>query len=287
MKQYLDLMQRVLDEGWPHENRTGVNTLRVPGAMMQFDLADGFPAITTKQLAFKQVVAELLGFVRGYQNAGQFRALGCKIWDANANDNAAWLANPNRIGDGDLGRIYGVQWRDWLPRNGIGGIDQLSKAVKMIRSDPDSRRNIVTAWNPGELDQVSLPPCHAMFQFIADKKKNALHLCMYQRSCDLFLGVPFNIASYALLLSIVAKMTGYTPRKFTHFLADVHIYDNHMEQVAIQLSRKPHDPPRLWIDDNVIAKVRDHGDYWALLQPEDFGLRGYTHDEQIAAEMAV
>ena len=220
-----------------------------------------------------------MGFIRGYDNAADFRELGCKIWDANANENPAWLANPNRQGTDDLGRIYGVQWRDWNDYPG-NGIDQLERCYQTILTDPTNRRIIMSAWRPDEFSQMALPPCHVLYQFIVDTTNQRLNLCMYQRSCDMFLGVPFNIASASLLLSIMAKRTGYKPGVFTHFLADAHIYHNHFDQVREQLSRTLFTLPQLGI-------ISDHWTTWESIEPQDFHLIHYEHHPAIKAPMAV
>lgn len=280
-EQYLSVLAEVLREGTVQRNRTGIDTLRIEGAHLQFDLRDGFPAITTKKLAFKTVVGELIGFVHGFNNAAQFRELGCKIWDQNANENQAWLSNPYRRGEDDLGRIYGVQWRDW--QHFRGTVDQLKVAVEKVQNNPQDRRIIVSAWNPGELDQMALPPCHVMWQLLCDPDRRELSMCMYQRSCDMFLGIPFNIASYALLLEIIATATGYRAKKLNMFLADVHIYKNHLEQVKEQLRRKPFIPPKILLPNN----GRRGMDYIETLRPEDIILVGYQSHSSIKGEMAV
>lgn len=289
MKQYQDYLLRVLANGVKQSNRTGIDCITTPGEMMKFDLSEGFPAVTTKKLAFKTVVAELIGFIRGYDNAHDFRNLGCKIWDANANENKAWLNNPNRKGTDDLGRIYGVQWRD------SGGVDQLTQAIHTLLTDPTNRRIIINAWNPQELNQMALPPCHVLYQFIADVNNNKLHLCMYQRSCDSFLGVPFNIASASVLLSIVAQMTSFMPGTFTHFLADAHIYENHLHAVSELLGRKPKKLPTLDVS-NISDLTGYKGSTMLLdliastlenIEPKDIVLKNYEHHEAIPAAMAV
>lgn len=286
-RQYLNLLKKALVEGTRQSNRTGVDTRFLPGGMLQFDLREGFPALTTKKLAFKQVVGELLGFIRGYTSASGFRELGCHIWDANANENKAWLENPNRSGQDDLGCIYGSQWRTWL-----GGahtpLDQLHEALRKIYEDPTSRRNIVTAWNPSDLDYMALPPCHLLYQFLVNVERHELNMCMYQRSCDMFLGVPFNMASYALLLEIVARVTGYQAATLTMFLADVHVYVNHEEQVWEQLRRNAFLPPRLVI--NALSEDPRPDDALAImeaLEPDQFELHEYHCHPPIQAPMAV
>lgn len=289
MINYQLLLHRILKEGVRQSNRTGIDTLFIPGAMLEFDMANGFPAVTTKELAFNAVKGELVGFIRGYDNAKDFRDLGCKIWDDNANKNKAWINSAHRKGEDDLGRIYGVQWRRW--NNEFGEpVDQLASAVDTILHDPTNRRIIINAWRPDELWRMALPPCHILYQFICDVEHNLLHLCMYQRSCDMFLGVPFNIASSALLLHIVAKLTGYTPGKFTHFLADAHIYVNHVDQVKEQLSRVPLTLPE--IDVNLIPFQKNLT--FSLMQkaiscisPNDIRLEDYNFWPAIKAPMAV
>lgn len=249
MKQYHDLLRTILTEGSWEENRTGIRTQSIPGAMLKFDLREGFPAITTKKLAFKAVVGELIGFLRGCTSAADFRALGCNVWDQNANENVPWLANPHRKGEDDLGRVYGAQWRDWTVQDGDSyhrriAVDQIFKALHDVRHNPTSRRIIVNAWNPAELDQMALPPCHLLFQLIA-RQDGTLHMVMYQRSVDTFLGLPFNIASYALLLELFAAWSGRQPATLSMMLADVHIYENHLEQVHEQLAREPYQLPQL------------------------------------------
>jgi thymidylate synthase len=255
--------------------------------------------MTTKQLAFRQVVGELLGFIRGYESAKAFRDLGCTIWDANANENSAWLNNPNRKGFDDLGRIYGAQWRNYrgMDRNFEGcSVDQLKGAIREILENPTSRRIIVDAWNPNEIDQMALPPCHILHQYHVDPDTGGLSMTMYQRSCDLFLGVPFNIASYALLLHLVAQVTGLHADNLTMFLADTHIYDNHLEQVKTQLSREPFPLPtlglragRLGVDDNSTTanKVARAMLQLEQLLPQDIDLLNYGHHPAIKAPMAV
>lgn len=299
MKQYLDLLIHVLAKGKHHENRTGIPTLRVTGAMLSFNMADGFPAMTTKHLAFRQVVGELLGFIRGYQSAKAFRDLGCTIWDANANENSAWLDNPYRMGVDDLGRIYGAQWRDY---RGVScnleerSVDQLKTAVYEILANPTSRRIIVSAWNPIEIGEMALPPCHVLHQYHVDLDTGGLSMTMYQRSCDLFLGVPFNIASYALLLHLVARVTGLRADNLTMFLADAHIYGNHLEQVKTQLRREPLPLPTLGLragrlNSGGFGKIADRVE-WAVRQleqmvPQDIDLLGYNCHPTIKASMAV
>ena len=241
MKQYLDALRKVLEKGAEKKDRTGIGTKAIFGMQMRFNMEGGFPAITTKKLAWKSVVSELLWFIEG---SGDERRLAeilygtrdkekTTIWTANAE---AGYWKPKARFEGDLGRIYGMQWRKWKTPDGKE-IDQLKNAIELIKTNPSSRRIIVNAWNPGEIDKMALPPCHTFFQFfVADKK---LSLQMYQRSCDMFLGVPFNIASYSLLLYMVAQVAGLKAGEFVHTLGDAHIYYNHFEQVKEQLKRKP------------------------------------------------
>lgn len=288
MKQYLDLLQKVLNEGHWQANRTGIPTKQIDGAMLQFDLSKGFPAVTTKKLAFKAVIAELVGFIRGYTSAEQFRELGCKVWDQNANENKAWLLNPARCGHDDLGRVYGAQWRDWVPPyESANRIDQLANAIHESVNNPTSRRIIVNAWNPGELDIMALPPCHMMFQLLVDLENNKLSMCMYQRSCDLFLGIPFNIASYAALLHIIAAATNRDVGTLTMFLADVHIYRNHIGQVEEQLSREFFPLPEFQIDRKFFERSFNSVDRVTMCEPLDFTLEHYVSHLPIKAEMAV
>lgn len=287
MKQYLDLLQKVMDEGRWQANRTGIPTKRIDGAMLQFDLSKGFPAVTTKKLAFKAVIAELIGFIRGYDSAADFRQLGCNVWDQNANENADWLNNKNRVGEDDLGRVYGVQWREWVTPFSTKTIDQLTKAILDVENNPTSRRIIVNAWNPGELDIMALPPCHMLFQLLVDLESNKVSMCMYQRSCDLFLGIPFNIASYAALLHIIAAATNREVGTLTMFLADVHIYRNHIEQVEEQLSREFFPLPELEIDRKFFERSFGPVERVLMCEPSDFTLKNYVSHLPIKAEMAV
>lgn len=257
MRQYLAILRKALDEGVDRDDRTGTGTRAIFGEVMRFKMADGFPAVTTKRLAFRSVLGELLWFIAGSSDVNELHALGVRIWDGNA---YAPYWTPKARFDGDAGRNYGQQWRDWIAPNG-NQVDQLRTVIERLKSDPSSRRHLVTAWNPGELDETSLPACHAFFQFfVADGK---LSLMMYQRSCDLFLGVPFNMAQYAVLLHLVAQFTGLVPDEFVHVLADAHIYRDHMDAVRQQLTREPFPSPRLALDpslrslDDVVARYHD------------------------------
>ena len=238
MRAYLDLVQRILDEGVAKGDRTGTGTRSVFGHQMRFDLSEGFPLVTTKKVHLKSVVAELLWFIAGDTNTGYLRDNGVTIWDEWADDN------------GDLGPVYGYQWRSWPAPDGEH-IDQLAAVIEQIKTNPDSRRHIVSAWNVADLDAMALMPCHAFFQFyVADGK---LSCQMYQRSADVFLGVPFNIASYALLTHMVAQVTGLEVGDFVHTLGDAHLYVNHLDQAREQLTREPRALPELWLDPSVTS----------------------------------
>jgi thymidylate synthase len=283
MQQYLEVLKDVMRLGVRQENRTGIATYMIPGAMMKFDLFYGFPILTTKKVAFNQVKGELLGFIRGYDDANEFRKLGCTIWDANANENKEWLGNPYRLANDHLGRIYGMQWRDWRGSS-YSQIDQLRKAVDMIRHSPTSRRIIVTAWNPSELHMMALPPCHLLYQFLVEQTTRKLHMTMYMRSCDMFLGVPFNISSYALLLCLVADEVNMVPGTLTMFLADVHIYENHLDQVHELIVRSPRALPELVLKSEPVPDGAMWLDY---IEPHHIELLGYDPHPAIKAEMAV
>jgi len=272
MKQYLDALKKVLEKGTDKQDRTGTGTKAIFGMQMRFNMQDGFPAVTTKKLAFNSMKAELLWFIKGSSDVKELQKLGCHIWDANA-EAPYW--KPKARFSGDLGRIYGVQWRKWHADG--KEIDQLAQAIKLIKENPSSRRIIVNAWNPGELEQMALPPCHTFFQFfVADDK---LSLQMYQRSCDMFLGVPFNIASYSLLLHMVAQVTNKEPFEFIHTLGDAHIYINHLEQVKEQLARRPMLLPQLKLNPN-IKNIED-------FKMEDIELADYQYHPTIKAPMAI
>jgi thymidylate synthase len=301
MKQYLDLLRDIRNNGIRQGNRTGIDTLTLPGAMLKFDLRDGFPAVTTKRLAFKAVKGELIGFLRGCTSAADFRALGFKKWDENANENKQWLASPYRKGHDDLGRLgYSHGWRrfgenPYGNEHGRPGVDQIAVALDTLRNNPESRRILVNAWNPAELDQAALPPCHVLFQLLPHVDSKVLHMTMYQRSCDMFLGVPFNIASYALLLELFAAWSGYTAGTLTMFLADAHIYVNHLDQVDEQLTREPQPLPKLVLDipgrsfDGTSNKAIDVPLEMLLddLTPDCIWLEGYESYGALTAPMAV
>ncbi len=264
MKQYLDLLGRILAEGAEKTDRTGTGTLSVFGNQMRFDLTDGFPLLTTKKLHLKSIIYELLWFLKGDTNIGFLKEHGVSIWDEWADEN------------GDLGPVYGHQWRSWPDYHG-GTIDQIRNVIEQIRHTPDSRRMIVSAWNVAEVDKMALPPCHTMFQFyVADGR---LSLQLYQRSADTFLGVPFNIASYALLLQMVAQVTGLEAGDFIHTTGDTHLYLNHLEQAKQQLTRTPRPLPTMKINPD----VKDIFDF----RYEDFELEGYDPWPHIKATVAV
>lgn len=273
MKQYLDVLRDVLENGNERKDRTGVGTRAVFGRQMRFSMDDGFPAVTTKKLAFKSMTAELLWFLKGGHDVKELNELGSRIWDENA---YAPYWKPKARFEGDVGRIYGVQWRDWRGPEGES-VDQIKGVIKQIKEDTSNRRMIVTAWNPGELDMMALPPCHVLFQFFVDNDR--LSLQMYQRSCDMFLGVPFNIASYSLLLCMVSQVTNLKPGEFIHTLGDAHIYNNHVEQVKEQLSRDPLPFPRLALN----TDVKDIDGF----SMDDIKLEDYRHHPPIKADMAI
>ncbi|HJV07062.1 MAG TPA: thymidylate synthase [Chromobacteriaceae bacterium] len=264
MQQYLDLMRHVLQHGHDKTDRTGTGTRSVFGYQMRFNLADGFPLITTKKLHLKSIVHELLWFLSGDTNIRYLKENGVSIWDEWADEN------------GDLGPVYGYQWRSWPAPDGRH-IDQISNVVDMIKRSPDSRRLIVSAWNPALVDEMALPPCHSLFQFyVADGR---LSCQLYQRSADIFLGVPFNIASYALLTMMVAQVCGLQPGDFVHTLGDAHLYSNHLEQAQLQLTREPRPLPTMQINPDVT-------DLFAF-RFEDFSLQGYDPHPHIKAQVAV
>ena len=264
MKQYLDLLQRVMAEGVKKEDRTGTGTISVFGHQMRFNLEEGFPCLTTKKLHLKSIIHELLWFLNGDTNVKYLQENGVRIWNEWADEN------------GDLGHIYGYQWRSWPHYKG-GYIDQITEVVNTIKNNPDSRRIIVSAWNVADIPKMNLPPCHAFFQFyVADGR---LSLQLYQRSADIFLGVPFNIASYALLFQMMAQVTGLKAGDFVHTLGDAHIYSNHFEQVELQLSREPRPLPTMKIN----PEVKSIFDF----KIEDFELIDYNPHPHIKADVAV
>ena len=255
MKQYLELCKKVLEKGVQKENRTGVDTIGYIGDMMQFDMADGFPLLTTKKMKPIPIFGEMLAFLRGYTNAKDFRKLGSNVWDANANKNEKWLANPHRKGTDDLGPIYGAQARRWDGST----LDQLAGVVEKLSRGEDDRRLIVSHWNPGALDKVALPSCHVMYQF--GIQEGRLCLSMYQRSCDVPLGIPYNVAGYSWLLHVIAKISGLEPGVFTHFMHDIHIYVDQVDGILEQIDRAPRSLPSLKINEDV--KTFTDLDIWA------------------------
>jgi len=323
MKQYLELVRTILDTGTWQENRTGIRTISMPGAMLRFDLQQGFPAVTTKKLAFKSAIGEMVGFLRASRNAADFRALGCKVWDANANENPQWLANPYRQGPDDLGDVYGVQWRKWPAYKVVdasagdqiadatnhgyqvvtsfveGGreqvllykaIDQLRQCLDTIIENPTDRRILFHAWNPAKLDEIALPACHLLYQFIPNVAKREISLCLYIRSNDVGLGTPFNLTEGAALLHLVGRLTGYAPRWFTYFIGDAHIYENQLDMLKEQLTREPFASPQLILSDRVpdYAQTGRYEPQWLeKIEPADFALEGYRHHEPLTAPMAV
>ncbi|MEO9612370.1 MAG: thymidylate synthase [Nitratireductor sp.] len=264
MRQYLDLLSHVLDTGTDRGDRTGTGTRSVFGHQMRFDLDDGFPVLTTKKLHLKSIIHELLWFLSGDTNIAYLNQHGVTIWDEWAD------------GNGDLGPVYGSQWRSWPTPDG-GSIDQIAQLVDQIRTNPESRRLIVSAWNPAEIGEMALPPCHCLFQFYVAEGRLSCQL--YQRSADIFLGVPFNIASYALLTMMVAQVTGLRPGEFVHTLGDAHLYHNHFMQARLQLTRTPKPLPTMRINPDV-------ADLFAF-RYGDFSLEGYEADASIKAPIAV
>ncbi len=264
MQQYLDLLRHIREHGVMKEDRTGTGTQSVFGYQMRFNLADGFPLLTTKKVHLKSIIHELLWFISGDTNIGYLRENGVTIWDEWADEH------------GNLGPVYGHQWRSWACPNGMA-IDQLSEVINLIQHNPNSRRMLVTAWNPAEVDQMALPPCHCLFQFYVAGGKLSCQL--YQRSADVFLGVPFNIASYALLTMMIAQVCGLEPGEFIHTTGDTHIYKNHFDQVALQLSREPRKIPTMKLN----PEVKSIFDF----KYKDFTLEGYDPWPAIKAPVAV
>ncbi|MCA9923739.1 MAG: thymidylate synthase [Anaerolineales bacterium] len=264
MQQYLDLMRHVMENGVRKEDRTGVGTISVFGYQTRYDLSAGFPAVTTKKLHFRSIIHELLWFLQGDTNIKYLKENRVRIWDEWADEN------------GDLGPVYGYQWRSWPTPDGRT-VDQISQLVERLQSRPDSRRHIVSAWNVADVDRMALPPCHTMFQFYVANGRLSCQL--YQRSADIFLGVPFNIASYALLTMMVAQVTGYEPGDFVHTFGDAHLYTNHLEQAKLQLSREPYALPQMQLNPDV-ASIFD-------FRYEDFELVNYQCHPTIKAPIAV
>lgn len=264
MQPYLNLLQRILDEGIEKTDRTGTGTKSIFGHQMRFNMEDGFPLLTTKKLHLKSIIYELLWFLKGDTNIKYLKEHGVRIWDEWADE------------DGNLGPVYGHQWRSWPDYNG-GTIDQIQNVINLIKHHPDSRRMMVTAWNPAEIEQMALPPCHCLFQFyVAD---GTLSLQLYQRSADTFLGVPFNIASYALLLQMMAQVTGLQVGEFIHTTGDTHLYLNHLEQAKLQLTRTPRTLPQMKLNPDVKSLFD--------FQYEDFELQNYNPWPHIKADVAV
>ncbi len=264
MRQYLDLMRHVLEHGADKTDRTGTGTRSVFGWQMRFDLAEGFPLVTTKKLHLRSIIHELLWFLQGDTNIRYLQENGVRIWDEWADEN------------GELGPVYGKQWRRWEAPDGRV-VDQISQLVENLKKNPDSRRHMVSAWNPAEVDSMALPPCHALFQFYVANGRLSCQL--YQRSADIFLGVPFNIASYALLTHMLAQVCGYQPGDFVHTLGDAHLYANHLDQARLQLSREPRPLPRLVLN----PEVRDIFGF----RFEDIAIEGYDPHPHIAAQVSV
>lgn len=323
MTPYLDLVRTIFEQGSWRANRTGVRTLSLPGASMRFDLRVGFPAVTTKRLAFKSAMGELVGFLRAEDSAARFRELGCRVWDQNANQNPAWLDSPWRDGPDDLGPVYGVQWRQWpaykrLPASERariadaqahgyrvlgtveeGGrphvllfkaIDQLRSCLDTILRDPGSRRILFHGWNCAQIEEMALPPCHLLYQFLANPEARELSLCLFIRSNDVGLGTPFNLAEGAALLHLVARLTGYEARWFTVFIGDAHIYETHVDMLREQLQRTPYPAPQLRLAERIpsYAQTGDYAPEWLeRVEPSDFMLEGYQHHPPLTAPMAV
>lgn len=314
--QFLALMTDVHQTGQYKPNRTGVGTFAKVGAMLQFDLREGFPAVTGKRLAFKPVVGELMGFFRGCQSAAEFRALGCNVWNQNANETPSWLANPFRKGEDDLGPIYGAQWTAWedtkiarspaeLQRFEAAGyrliaqdtsagiytvqrhINQLEAALRLLMTDPFNRRIIVNGWNSAVLDQVALPCCHIAYQFVV-LPDNTLHSTLWIRSNDLFLGQPFNAASLGLFTHVMARLSGYRAATCSIFITDAHLYENHVEPMQQQLKNSLFEAPRLHISEEVkpLASVDEIPGVFTRLEPRHFELVGYESHGAIKAPMA-
>jgi len=306
VKQYTNILREIIVDGEWMPNRTGIDTKKINGVTMKFDLRESFPIVTVKKVPFKMIVNEMLCFLRGYNSAKMFRDMGVTVWDQNANENEAWLSNPNRLGEDDLGRIYGVQARSWRKTIDVGtyepplfqDIDQVRKVYDHLKDGIDDRREIVTHWNPGELDEMALPPCHLLYQFgltpikwnwpdndHADGiPKYNLNLTMYQRSADMPLGVPFNITGYAWLLATMAHITNTIPARFLHVMHDAHIYRNQLDAVEIMLRRMPRkDVVTLVINPEI--KCLEDLESWVTA--DDFDLVGYIPHPHIKIPMAV
>ena len=323
MKKYLDLLKTVLTTGKWQQNRTGIRTISAPGQMLKFDLQEGFPAMTTRKLAVKTGAGELVGFLRAESSAAGFRALGCKVWDQNANENKQWLENPYREGPDHLGDIYGVQWRKWPAYKQIPAaneaqlndaldrgyeiiserlvddkivlilfkeIDQVRECLDKIVYNPEDRRILFHGWNPAVLDQIALPSCHLLYQFHANKELKELSMTLFIRSSDGGLGLPLNVHEAGLLLSLMSHLSGYTPRLLTIMLGDSHIYENQLDMVNEQFNREPYASPRLRISERVpaFAETGVYQPEWLdLIEPSDFILEDYKHHAPLTAAMAV
>lgn len=323
MQQYLDLVRFILDNGTWQDNRTGIRTISFPGASMRFDLQKGFPAVTTKKLAFKAAIGELIGFLRASRSAADFRALGCKVWDQNANENKQWLANPFRNGVDDIGDVYGAQWRQWpaykvldkskaaqieaaeqegyrwvteFEEDGRANvlmyraIDQLRECLDTIINDPSSRRILFHGWNPAKLGEIALPACHLLYQLLPNVERREISLCLYIRSNDIGLGAPFNMAEGAALLHLVGRLTGYTPKWMTYFIGHAHCYENSLPMLREQLTREPYELPKLVLSSRIpdYAVTGKYEPEWLeKVEPSDFALEGYRHHEPLTAPMAV
>ncbi|MEX3984082.1 thymidylate synthase [Paraburkholderia sp. EG287A] len=318
MQQFHDLVANILDNGIRESNRTGIDTLSLPGQVLRFDLRDGFPAITTKKLAFKSAVGELIGFMRGYLSAAQFRQLGCKVWDANANTTPSWLANPYRAecgGEDQLGRIYSAQWtdwRDWRAVHSFGesqalieqgyeliaedfdrstyvlrrGINQLEEVLTKLLTNPTDRRKVITGWRPDEWDQAALPSCHTEYAWQCDTVNRVLHMTMQMRSFDVGLG--FNVTLCGLMLAIMAKLSGFTPGSFVMLINDAHIYVNHVDGMREMLSREHYPQPTLHLGDSIptLTSADQVRGVFTRIQPDDIKIPDYVSHPRIVLPMA-
>lgn len=290
MQTYNALIQEILDQGSWQNNRTGTPCLFIPGALLRIDLAKGFPALTTRRLPVKGAIGEMIGFLRGYTNAADFRSLGCQFWNENANDEPSWLASPHRQGPDDLGQIYGAVWRRFPGDDGLF-YDQVKDALETLHKDPTNRRIIVNGWRPDFVKnrRGALPPCHVAHHYMTNIATRELHLCMWQRSCDTVLGLGSNIVGYAFLLAWVARLTGYTPRWLILHLDDVHIYEPHLENLKVQMAREPRPLPRLVFDEAVHEFHRDGFDSTKIeaITPDQVHLEGYDPHPRIYYKMVV
>jgi len=304
--QYLNIAERILKTGIWKNNRTQYRSKMIPSASITWDLRDGFPVLTTKKVYYKQAIGEILGFLRGASTVDEFKTLGCKWWESDANENKVWLKSPYRKGEGDLGKVYGVTWRkrdvyktakaDNVPLrsylNDIGYIaigktndeseiifkrvdDQLAECCRKIVEEPNNRRNIFHAWFPELFDEMCLPPCHCFYEFVTDPENKVLHMTMTQRSTDYLLGAPMNLFGSALVLAIVASATGYTPGVFTHSMTDVHFYENQLEAINIQIKRKTYQPPVIYITPNAVGQ--DPVAYIESLESDDIVISNYKN----------